>query len=230
MREIVLDTETTGLSHSNGDRIIEIACIELMNHIPTGRTFQRYLNPERLVSADAFAIHGLSDTFLADKPRFAEIIVELDEFIGDAPLVIHNAEFDMGFINAELARLGRPPLDLSRAVDTVTIARRKFPGSPVSLDALCKRFAVDNSARTKHGALLDVELLAEVYLELVGGRQAGLALLAEADASGNVTVEVDLVGRTTAARPPRHFAPTPEELAAHAELLKSLTDPIWLKP
>jgi DNA polymerase-3 subunit epsilon len=230
MREIVLDTETTGLSHSNGDRIIEIACIELMNHIPTGRTFQRYLNPERLVSADAFAIHGLSDTFLADKPRFAEIIVELDEFIGDAPLIIHNAEFDMGFINAELARLGRPPLDLSRAVDTVTIARRKFPGSPVSLDALCKRFAVDNSARTKHGALLDVELLAEVYLELVGGRQAGLALLAEADASGNVTVEVDLVGRTTAARPPRHFAPTPEELAAHAELLKSLTDPIWLKP
>lgn len=230
MREIVLDTETTGLSHSNGDRIIEIACIELMNHIPTGRTFQRYLNPERLVSADAFAIHGLSDTFLADKPRFAEIIAELDEFIGDAPLVIHNAEFDMGFINAELARLGRPPLDLSRAVDTVTIARRKFPGSPVSLDALCKRFAVDNSARTKHGALLDVELLAEVYLELVGGRQAGLALLAEADASGNVTVEVDLVGRTTAARPPRHFAPTPEELAAHAELLKSLTDPIWLKP
>jgi DNA polymerase-3 subunit epsilon len=230
MREIVLDTETTGLSHSNGDRIIEIACIELMNHIPTGRTFQRYLNPERLVSADAFAIHGLSDTFLADKPRFAEIIVELDEFIGDAPLVIHNAEFDMGFINAELARLGRPPLDLSRAVDTVTIARRKFPGSPVSLDALCKRFAVDNSARTKHGALLDVELLAEVYLELVGGRQAGLALLAEADASGNVTVEVDLVGRTTAARPPRHFAPTPEVLAAHAELLKSLTDPIWLKP
>ena len=230
MREIVLDTETTGLSHVNGDRIIEIACIELMNHIPTGRMFQRYLNPERLVSADAFAIHGLSDTFLADKPRFAEIIVELDEFIGDAPLVIHNAEFDMGFINAELARLGRPPLDLSRAVDTVTIARRKFPGSPVSLDALCKRFAVDNSARTKHGALLDVELLAEVYLELVGGRQAGLALLAEADASGNVTVEVDLVGRTTAARPPRHFAPSPEELAAHAELLKSLADPIWLKP
>jgi DNA polymerase-3 subunit epsilon len=136
----------------------------------------------------------------------------------------------MGFINAELARLGRPPLDLSRAVDTVTIARRKFPGSPVSLDALCKRFAVDNSARTKHGALLDVELLAEVYLELVGGRQAGLALLAEADASGHVTVEVDLVGRTTAARPPRHFAPSPEELAAHAELVKSLTDPIWLKP
>ena len=222
MREIVLDTETTGLSHSNGDRIIEIACIELMNHIPTGRTFQRYLNPERLVSADAFAIHGLSDTFLADKPRFAEIIVELDEFIGDAPLVIHNAEFDMGFINAELARLGRPPLDLSRAVDTVTIARRKFPGSPVSLDALCKRFAVDNSARTKHGALLDVELLAEVV-------RVFDALLAEADARGNVTVEVDLVGRTTAARPPRHFAPTPEELAAHAELLKSLTDPIWLK-
>ncbi|MGH6940703.1 DNA polymerase III subunit epsilon [Hypericibacter sp.] len=230
MREIVLDTETTGLSAVGGDRIIEIACVELFNHIPTGRNFQRYLNPERGVSADAFAIHGLSDVFLADKPRFAEILADLEAFIADSPLVIHNAEFDMGFINAELARLGRAPLDPTRAVDTVTIARRKFPGAPASLDALCKRFGVDNSARTKHGALLDVELLAEVYLELVGGRQAGLALLAEPGRAADASADPELVGRTTAARPPRHFAPSPEELAAHAELLKSLADPIWLKP
>ena len=229
MREIVLDTETTGLSAIGGDRIIEIACVELFNHIPTGRNFQRYLNPERSVSADAFAIHGLSEVFLADKPRFAEILADLEAFIADSPLVIHNAEFDMGFINAELARLGRPPLDPTRAVDTVTIARRKFPGAPASLDALCKRFGVDNSARTKHGALLDVELLAEVYLELVGGRQAGLALLAEPGAAADASSDPELVGRTTAARPPRHFAPSPEELAAHAELVKSLADPIWLK-
>ncbi|HWA41986.1 MAG TPA: DNA polymerase III subunit epsilon [Hypericibacter adhaerens] len=230
MREIVLDTETTGLSHANGDRIIEIACVELVNHIPTGRSFQRYLNPERLVSADAFAIHGLSDAFLADKPRFAEIVAELEEFIQDSPLVIHNAEFDMGFINAELARLERRPLDPTRAVDTVQIARRKFPGAPASLDALCKRFGVDNSARTKHGALLDVELLAEVYLELVGGRQAGLALLAEpAPVTTIAGPQGDVAIRATAARPPRHFAPTAEELAAHAELLKKLADPIWMK-
>jgi len=230
MREIVLDTETTGLSASNGDRIIEIACIELMNHIPTGRQFQRYLNPERSVSADAFAIHGLSDGFLADKPRFIEIIGDLEAFIADSPLVIHNAEFDLGFINAELARIERSPLDPTRAVDTVQIARRKFPGSPASLDALCKRFGVDNSARTKHGALLDVELLAEVYLELVGGRQAGLALLAEPGTRGGGAFEADSIGRSTTARPPRPHAPSPEELAAHGELLKSLTDPIWLKP
>jgi DNA polymerase III subunit epsilon len=230
MREIVLDTETTGLNAAGGDRIIEIACVELFNHIPTGRNFQRYLNPERLVSADAFAIHGLSDSFLADKPRFADIVADLEAFIADSPLVIHNAEFDLGFINAELARIERPPLDPIRAVDTVQIARRKFPGSPASLDALCKRFGVDNSARTKHGALLDVELLAEVYLELVGGRQAGLALLAEPGNGGGALLDADPVGRTTAARPPRHYAPSPEELAAHAELLKSLADPIWLKP
>jgi len=229
MREIVLDTETTGLNAANGDRIIEIACLELTNHIPTGRQFQRYLNPERLVSADAFAIHGLSDAFLADKPRFAEILAELEAFIQDSPLVIHNAEFDIGFINAELARIERPPLDPTRAVDTVQIARRKFPGAPASLDALCKRFGIDNSARTKHGALLDVELLAEVYLELVGGRQAGLALLAEPAMAVGAALEADATARATGARPARHFAPNPEELAAHGELVKSLTDPIWLK-
>jgi DNA polymerase-3 subunit epsilon len=228
MREIVLDTETTGLNAMGGDRIIEIACLELLNHIPTGRHFQRYLNPGRPVSSDAFAIHGISDSFLADKPRFEEIVDELIGFLADSPLVIHNAEFDMGFLNAELARIERPPLDPTRAIDTVQIARRKFPGSPASLDALCKRFGVDNSARAKHGALLDVELLAEVYLELVGGRQAGLALLAE-PVGGPAALGEPGPAPKLAARAPRPHAPSAEELAAHAELIKSLTDPIWLK-
>jgi len=222
MREIVLDTETTGLSAVNGDRLIEVACLELFNHLPTGKHFQRYVNPERSVSPDAFAIHGLGDAFLADKPRFGEIADELLAFIGDSPLVIHNAEFDIGFLNAEFARIGRPPLDPARATDTVTVARRKFPGASASLDALCKRFAIDNSARTKHGALLDAELLAEVYLELVGGRQAGLALLPDAVVQTEITVT-----RTVIARPARPHAPSAEELARHAALVARLNDPIW---
>lgn len=229
MREIVLDTETTGLNAGNGDRIIEIACLELVNHLPTGKQFQRYLNPERPVSSDAFAIHGLGDEFLADKPRFAEIVEELLEFIADSPLVIHNAEFDVGFVNAELARIERPPLPIARATDTVAIARRKFPGAPASLDALCRRFGIDNSERTKHGALLDAELLAEVYLELVGGRQAGLQLVASGGPAG-----LALGGGEPAAgagpggiRPPRAHAPTPEELALHEKLVAALNDPIW---
>lgn len=222
MREIVLDTETTGLSAATGDRVIEIACLELVNHLPTGRQFQRYLNPERPVSPDAFAIHGLGDAFLADKPRFAEIVDAFFAFVGDSPLVIHNAEFDLGFINAELGRIGRPPIDGDSATDTVMMARRKFPGAPASLDALCRRFAIDNSARTKHGALLDAELLAEVYLELVGGRQAGLALLPEVELRTGITVT-----RTVLGRPPRPHAPSPEELARHAALVGRLIDPIW---
>jgi DNA polymerase-3 subunit epsilon len=227
MREIVLDTETTGLNAANGDRIIEIACLELVNHLPTGRQFQRYLNPERAVSSDALAIHGLSDEFLADKPKFAEIVEELFAFIGDSPLVIHNAEFDIGFVNAELTRMERPSLPLERATDTVGIARRKFPGAPASLDALCRRFGIDNSARTKHGALLDAELLAEVYLELVGGRQAGLELVAE----GVVTIEAApaVANGGAGIRPPRVHAPTAEELARHAALVAALVDPIWRK-
>jgi DNA polymerase III subunit epsilon len=224
MREIVLDTETTGLNPGNGDRIIEIACLELINHLPTGRQFQRYLNPERPVSSDAFAIHGLGDEFLADKPRFGTIVEELFAFIGESRLVIHNAEFDIGFVNAELARLERPPLAIARAIDTVTIARRKFPGAPASLDALCRRFGVDNSGRTKHGALLDAELLAEVYLELVGGRQAGLQLVADAAAGPGETVPG---AAPAAARAPRSHAPTPEELARHERLVEALADPIW---
>ncbi len=225
MREIVLDTETTGLDPDDGHRVVEIACIELINHLPTGRHFQRYLNPERDMPKEAEAVHGLTAAFLADTPRFAEIAAEMLEFIGDAALVIHNAEFDLKFLNAELKRVERAAL-AHRVVDTLGLARRKFPGAQASLDALCRRFAIDNSARTRHGALLDTELLAEVYLELVGGRQAGLDLagleaVAAADAAAGPIV-------TRAMRPPRHHAPTPEETAAHLALLAKLKAPIWL--
>ena len=221
MREIVLDTETTGLDAANGDRLVEIACLELINHLPTGRTFQRYLNPDREVSKGAAEVHGLTTAFLATQPRFAEIVDDFLAFIGDAPLVIHNAEFDMGFLNAELTRCDRPLLPRERATDTLLIARQKFPGAQASLDALCRRFAIDNSARTKHGALLDSELLAEVYLELVGGRQAGLDLVLQSSAA------VVAPASRRIARPPRPHAPTEEERAAHAAFLAKLKDPIW---
>ncbi len=221
MREIVLDTETTGLDPAAGHRIVEVACLELLNHIPTGRSYQSYVNPERDIPADALAVHGLTVEFLSDKPRFAEIVDELLRFIADAPLVIHNAEFDVRFLNAEFQRLARPPLDGERVVDTLQIARQKFPGAPASLDALCRRFAIDNSTRTKHGALLDTELLADVYLELSGGRQAGLELMTAARA----TVALATGGRTP--REARPHAPTEAELAAHAVLLAKLKDPIW---
>jgi DNA polymerase-3 subunit epsilon len=223
MREIVLDTETTGLDPASGHRIVEIACIELINHLPSGRQFHCYLNPERDMSADAQSVHGLTAAFLADKPLFGQKAAELLGFIDGAPLVIHNAEFDMRFLNAELALAGMPPLPTSAAVDTLALARRKFPGSPASLDALCRRFSIDNSARDLHGALLDAELLAEVYLELIGGRQAGLDLVqAEAIAAA---VEAASHGP---ARPPRPHAPTPEELVAHAALLERIKQPLWL--
>ena len=179
MREIVLDTETTGFDPDTGDRIVEIGAVELMNHLPTGRHFHVYINPERDMPADAFAVHGLSTEFLSDKPRFAEIASDFIDFIGEARLVIHNAAFDMKFLNAELRRVGHPTMPMSRALDTVAMARQKFPGAPVSLDALCRRWGIDNSNRTLHGALLDSELLAEVYLELIGGRQPDLVLVAE---------------------------------------------------
>ncbi len=222
MREIVLDTETTGLDPGNGHRVVEIAALELLNHIPTGRHFRCYVNPERDVPADAFAIHGLSTEFLGDKPRFAEVIDELLGFIGDAPLVIHNAEFDVRFLNAEFVRLERPPVPIHRIVDTLQLARQRFPGAPASLDALCRRFAVDNSARTMHGALLDAELLAEVYLELIGGRQAGLQLTA-VDQVAAVAVTA-----ARAPRPARAHAATETELAAHLLLVAQLDNPIWL--
>ena len=221
MREIVLDTETTGLDPASGHRIVEIACLELINHLPSGRQFQRYLNPDRDMPEDAFAVHGLTTSFLADKPRFGDIVAELLAFIDGAPLVIHNAEFDMRFINAELTKLEQPPLG-DQAVDTLMLARRKFPGSPNSLDALCKRFNIDNSARSLHGALLDAELLAEVYLELIGGRQAGFDLVqAEARAAAAAAASQG-PGRT--ARP---HAATPEELAAWTAMLAKIKEPLW---
>lgn len=221
MREIVLDTETTGLDPSSGHRIVEIGCVELINHLPTGQVFHKYVNPERDMPPEAFAVHGLSAEFLARHPVFAELAGELVEFLGEAPLVIHNAEFDMRFLNAELRRLGFAPLPMSRAVDTVAIARRRFPGAQASLDALCRRFEIDNSARTRHGALLDAELLAEVYLELIGGRQPGLELGA---ISSGIRVAPPLP-RT--ARPPRPHAPSPDEQEAHAAFLAKLKNPIW---
>lgn len=222
MREIVLDTETTGLDPAGGHRIVEIACLELLNHIPTGRHFQRYVNPERDIPPDSIAIHGLSAEFLNDKPRFAEIVDDLLQFIGDAPLVIHNAEFDLGFLNAEFLRLGRSSLPMQAIVDTLQLARQKFPGSPASLDALCRRFTIDNSSRTRHGALLDTELLADVYLELVGGRQAGLELIAATEIA---TFALATVRIPRSARP---HAPSEAELAAHLLLVAQLKNPIWL--
>ena len=180
MREVILDTETTGLDPLRGDRLVEIGCVEIFNRMPTGQTFHRHLNPERDMSAEAFAVHGLSSEFLADKPLFAHVVEEFLEFIADAPLVIHNASFDIAFINAELDRIKRPPIARERLVDTLLLARRKHPGVSNRLDDLCSRYAIDNSRRTKHGALLDAELLAEVYIDLIGARQSQLILASEA--------------------------------------------------
>ena len=219
MREIVLDTETTGLDPAAGHRIVEIAAIELVNSVPTGAHFHRYANPERDMPPDAFEVHGLSEVFLSQYPTFDQFIDEFLGFVGDATLVIHNAEFDMRFINAELARVERAPLGPERATCTWQMARRRFPGAPASLDALCKRFTIDTSHRTKHGALLDAELLAAVYLELIGGRQHGLELAADL-AGAQVAVERVL-------RPARPHGATEAELIAHAALLATLKNPLW---
>lgn len=224
MREIVLDTETTGFDPLAGHRIVEIGCVELINQLPTGQHFHVYLNPERDMPEEAFKVHGLSSEFLADKPVFAEVVAEFLAFIGDAQLVIHNAEFDMRFINAELTRLGFPPLPMSRATDTVAMARKKFPGAQANLDALCRRFEIDNTHRTKHGALLDAELLAEVYLQLIGGRQHGLGLAVHKDGAAAASVRV--VRRR---RDPRPHLPLPEEVEAHAAFVAKLKNAIWLR-
>ncbi len=225
MREIVVDTETTGLDPAKGDRIVEIACVELMNHVPTGRSFQCYLNPKRDMPIEAFNVHGLSTEFLADKPEFHEKAPEFLEFIGEDQLVIHNAEFDLKFLNAELRAIKAALIPYTRVVDTLAMARRKFPGSPASLDALCKRFAIDTTHRVKHGALLDADLLAQVYVELIGGRQPGLELAASVSISVTQTTIVAAQTR----REPRPHAPSPEELAAHEAFVKTLSDPVWLK-
>jgi DNA polymerase-3 subunit epsilon len=227
MREIVLDTETTGLDPDAGDRIVEIGAVELVNHLPTGRTYHQYINPERDMPEEAFQVHGLSNEFLADKPRFAEIAGEFLDFIGDAKLVIHNASFDMRFLNAELDWAGFPRIEWSRAIDTLAIARQKFPGAPASLDALCRRFGVDNSNRTLHGALLDSQILAEVYLELIGGRQPDFGLAgAGSAAAGAGTREDDWrAGPRPRPLPSRLSA---AEAAAHEEAVKRLgSEALW---
>jgi DNA polymerase-3 subunit epsilon len=225
MREIIFDTETTGLNPAGGDRMVEIGCIELVNRVETGRTFHAYFCPERPMPSEAEAVHGLSDIFLSDKPRFADKVEELLTFIGDAPLVAHNASFDFGFLNHELERCAREPVCLSRMVDTLVLARSRHPGAKHSLDALCTRFGVDRSQRVKHGALLDAQLLAQVYVELTGGRQIGLSLAATA-----VTVETDsfaTVKVERVVRPPRPHEPSQEERTRHRGFISKLTSPLW---
>lgn len=228
MREIVLDTETTGFEPDEGDRIVEIGAVELRNHMPTGRTYHQYINPQRSMPPGAFEVHGLGDDFLRDKPVFADIAQAFLDFIGDARLVIHNASFDMKFLNAELSWLNRPALPLDRATDTLAIARRKFPGSPASLDALCRRFGIDNSARTLHGALLDSEILAEVYLELIGGRQPDFALGGQTDT--NPTGQLASNWRPRPRQAPLAPKLTADESAAHAAFVAKLGDgALWTK-
>ncbi|KAA2237863.1 DNA polymerase III subunit epsilon [Salinarimonas soli] len=225
LREIVLDTETTGTDAAGGDRVIEIGCVELLRHIPTGRTYHVYINPQRPVSEGAFRVHGLSDAFLADKPLFAAVAEEFAAFIEGARLVIHNAAFDVGFLNAEFARLGRPPIAPDLVVDTLTMARRKHPGASNSLDALCNRYGIDNSRRTKHGALLDSEILAEVYIELLGGKQADLGLVLSTPAAAE---RMDASGAPVRALPrgerPAASRLTDAEREAHLAFVAKLGD------
>ncbi|MFK7939583.1 MAG: DNA polymerase III subunit epsilon [Roseovarius sp.] len=229
MREIVLDTETTGFEPEQGDRIVEIGAVELFNHMPTGKTYHQYINPERAMPNEAFEVHGLGDDFLRDKPVFAKIAQAFVDFVGDAKLVIHNASFDMKFLNAELGWVNRPKLPMDQAIDTLLIARKKFPGSPASLDALCRRFNIDNSARTLHGALLDSEILAEVYLELIGGRQPdfGLAGNTQTGASSNTGQDE---WRPQQRQTPLAARITDAELSAHQAMIDGLgDDAIWKK-
>lgn len=231
MREVIFDTETTGLDPKTGDRMVEIGCVEMVDRVETGNSYHAYYNPERDMPAAAEAVHGLSIDFLSGKPLFSETADELLEFLGDAPLVAHNAGFDFGFLNAELERIGREPIAMDRMVDTVAIARKKHPGAKLSLDALCTRYGVDRSHRVKHGALLDAELLAQVYVELKGGRQIGLELASEPE-----TAPVSAPSQEASAsnpkpkgerREPRPHAPSAEELAAHQEFVSEIKEAIW---
>ena len=234
-REIVLDTETTGFEPSEGHRIVEIGCVELDGLLPTGNTFHIYINPQRDMPSGAYEVHGLSAEFLSGFPVFGAQVEGFIDFIGDAPLVIHNASFDMKFINAELALMGHPILPMSRAIDTLTMARKRFPGSPASLDALCRRFNIDNTSRTLHGALLDSELLAEVYLELRGGRQPGFGLDAMApaqrkpDSSGGHTAGQPEKQASNEPFPSRSFPVSTEDAERHRRFLADVSDPIWSK-
>ncbi len=222
-RQIVLDTETTGFDPLTGDRVLEVAAIEIFNLMPTGQEFRRLIDPERDIPADSSKVHGFTSFDVQGQPKFADIAADLLAFIGDAPIIAHNAPFDFGFLDAEFFRCGRPPLDRARMIDSLVLAKKRFPGMPNSLDALCRRFDIDLSQRTTHNALLDVQLLAQVYLELMGGRQTGLALTATA----GVAPIAEIAG-LQGARTPRLISVSDEEAAAHAAFLKKLKDPLWL--
>lgn len=225
MREIVLDTETTGFDPDEGHRIVEIGCLELMNRIPTGREYHCYINPDRDMPSEAEQVHGLSSSFLATFPPFADHAEAFLDFIGDAPLVIHNAGFDLKFLNAELNRHGRPLLAVERAIDTLGLARRKFPGAPASLDALCKRFNIDTSRRDKHGALIDAHLLAAVYVELIGGKEPGLDLIASSSPASSESAP----RQPRPQKPARTFPVVAEETAAHASFIARIKNALWLR-
>ena len=227
MREIIFDTETTGLNPADGDRIVEIGCIEMINRAETGRHFHAYFNPERPMPFGAEAVHGLTDIFLSDKPRFAERVAELLDFIAEAPLIAHNATFDFGFLNHELGLCGRSAICMSRMVDTLALARSRHPGAKHSLDALCTRFGVDRTHRVKHGALLDAQLLAQVYIELTGGRQIGLGLV---DETGDAEL-AQVAGAVTIREPrvPRPHHPAADELERHRAFVSRLTNPLWAR-
>ena len=231
MREIVLDTETTGLSPQDGHRIIEIGALEMINHVSTGKTFHVYINPERLIEPEAMAVHGITDERVAGEPVFADLVDDFLNFIGDDQMVIHNAPFDMGFINAELERCGKTALPMDRAIDTLVMARKKFPGGQASLDALCRKFGIDNSHRDLHGAMIDTDLLAEVYIELLGGKQPGLTLALDSHAidqnKDENTITANISAEKSAARPARAHHASPEEMAAHQAFITSMKDPLW---
>ena len=229
MREIVFDTETTGLSPNDGHRLVEIGCVEIFNRVATGRSYHAYINPERAMPSEAEAVHGLSAIFLSDKPCFHAVALDLLEFVGDSPLVAHNATFDFAFLNWELANCGQPPVCLTRMVDTLVMARTRHPGAKHSLDALCTRYGVDRSQRVKHGALLDAELLAQVYVELCGGRQIGFMLAQDAGIVATGTPAYLPAAPVRAMRPPRRHAASDAELARHAAFIQKLVDPIWAR-
>jgi DNA polymerase III subunit epsilon len=227
MREIIFDTETTGFDPLTGDRLVEIGCIELLNRVPTGQSFHAYYNPQRAMPAAAEAVHGLSDIFLSDKPLFAHGVDELLEFLGESPLVAHNAKFDFGFLNHELTLCGRPIISLDRMIDTVAMARTLHPGAKHSLDALCTRYGIDRSHRIKHGALLDAELLAQLYIEMTGGRQIGLVLGIEVET--RVEVQTITVPQGRVMRAARPHSASADELARHAAFIAGLEKPLWLE-